>query len=105
VSVGWISYAGIHTYNKVVNGANDIHVVRQVYHWCLGRYGWTEDMSKAAECYQEVVDYVAHPKRTARRISVYNALFPVLLGWGFVYLIYLIVFLVNWVKRGFAQPL
>ncbi len=54
------------------------------------------------ECQVLVEDYATIIPRRALKVSASVALIPVPVGWG---LAYLILFLVNWVKRGFMRPL
>ena len=114
VSVLWILGAGIYIYNQMMDG--------QLRKDRLICNEWAEAARIKPTPSTSTADLHAHNlEYESRRDACYNMQFPydlptarkvaleasafftfvsLALGWGFVYLI---LFLVNWVKRGFTQ--
>jgi hypothetical protein len=121
ISVVWILGAGIYIYNVAVN--RGLSEARQIcFEWenaaptGIPETEWdregrplhlTPDQAVARdrqieECYKKQIAREPSPRKAALITSAIFTFVPLALGWGFVYLI---LFLVNWVKRGFMQPL
>jgi hypothetical protein len=102
VSVVWVVGAGIYTYDSEINRSSDsianTHVRCDSY---LADYK-DEGAREAAfqRCNKEADDSLALALTNARLEGALVALVPVPLGWGFTYLVLL---LVRWVKRGFMR--
>ena len=98
LSVIWVLGAGIHTYTSEV--ATDIQVQGRIVEECINNLA---DKSGAAwddgfnRCDQEDDKAFAQDLRNARLDAAIVAFGGVPLGWGFIYLI---LFLIRWVKRG-----
>lgn len=94
-SVVWILIAGICTF--VVVGNSIIETASGFTLRC-------EEVpnSSLAECDKLSTDYLAKTTNEPWIEAALVAFVPVPLGWGFTYLV---LFLVRWVKRGFARPI
>src|SRR5271169_7182927 len=103
-SVAWVLGAGVHTYDLEINRASDL--IADTHVRCDGSlpdYRQNEVAYEAAfrQCNKEAEDSLALATRDARLSAALVAFIPVPFGWGFVYLVF---FLVRWVKRGFVPP-
>jgi hypothetical protein len=58
-------------------------------------------LADSTDCHEQAENSFALAAKNARLEATLAALVPVPLGWG---LTYLVLFVVSWVKRGFAQP-
>jgi hypothetical protein len=58
-------------------------------------------VADSVDCHKQAEDSFALAVKNARLAATLAALVPVPMGWGFTYLV---LFVVGWVKRGFAQP-
>jgi hypothetical protein len=102
-SVVWILGAGVQTYRSQIdilsNSIASIHVACDSD--LAGKTGdaWTTGFN---ECNKRANDSLAEANTNAWFGAAIVAFIPVPLGWGFAYLI---LFLVRWVRRGFARPL
>lgn len=96
VSVVWILGAGIYT-DKVVESSVIENASEQTLS-CEAAHNWVG----SGECDKRSTDYLANHNYDALTTAASVAFIPVPLGWGFVYLI---LYLVTWVKRGFVHPL
>ena len=96
VSVVWILCADIYTYNAVENSVVENASAQTIN--CEKANGWIG----SAECDKRSTDYLAAYKHDALMTSASAAFVPVPLVWGFVYLV---LFFVAWVKRGFMFSL
>jgi len=107
VSVVWILGVVPYIYNKALDSFISEH-----WSHCLEEYtrerGPSEDYTakgimaeRYAACGKLNADNLPLDRRAALEESAFVALTLVLLGWG---LAYLILFCVNWVKRGFISP-
>jgi hypothetical protein len=102
-SVVWILGAWVHT----IDSENDSEskAVASIHVTCddnlAGKTGdaWQKGFD---ECNKEADDLLTHAMAGARVDAAIVAFVPVPLGWG---LAYLVLFLVRWVKRGFARPI
>jgi len=101
-SVVWILCAWVETYGSVINSATSL--ISTVNISCdshlAGKIGAAWDAGLNA-CDKEARDSLDEAITEARLTATVVAFVPVPLGWGFVYLI---LFLIRWVKRGFVQP-
>jgi hypothetical protein len=103
VSVLWIPCAWVHTFDSATGRASASVASAQAA--CdgslAGKTGdaWTKGFN---ECDRQADESLALALTNARQEAALIALAPVPLGWGFAYLV---LFLVQWVKRGFAQSL
>src|SRR6266478_22638 len=101
-SVVWILGAGIYTYDSEIDRASGF--ITSTHVACDSNLGdktgdaWTESFN---ECNKQADDSLALALTNARLEAALVAFAPVPLGWGFVYLI---LFLVRWIKRGFMRP-
>lgn len=98
-SVVWILGAGLHTYGSEME--TDSRLISSTHVACDSNLGnKTEDARAEAfnECNKQADDSLALALTNARLAGALVAFVPVPLGWAFVYLI---LFLVRWVKRGF----
>jgi hypothetical protein len=74
----------------------------QQYDPCMKGYDADSRERRTEECYSKnTADYLPTSRKAALKTSAIFTFGSLALGWGFVYLI---LFLVNWVKRGFVQP-
>lgn len=100
-SVVWILGAGVRTYdsesNSAIEGSASTHVTCDSN--LAGESGdaWTKGFD---ECNKRADGLLAEEIANARFDAAIVAFVPVPLGWG---LVYLILFLVRWVKRGFVR--
>ena len=103
VSVVWILGAAVLTYDSATDHASE--AIASIHVACdsnlAGKTGdaWTTGFG---ECNKQADDSLAEAITNARLTAALFAFIPVPLGWGFVYLI---LFLVAWVKRGFMSSL
>jgi hypothetical protein len=101
-SVLWILIAGIHTYDSEMDSAEksiaSIHIACDGY--LAGKTGdaWTIGFN---ECNREANDNLDIAIKGAWLDATLIALVPMPLGWAFIYLL---LFLMRWVKRGFIGP-
>jgi hypothetical protein len=122
LSVVWILGAGIYLYNANVNdrlseamqicseqvAADDLLQIYPADKHLTQKQKVDRDLqqlisrqTQREECYRKQIARDPTPRKAALRTSVILTFSSLALGWGFVYLI---VFLVNWVKRGFVRP-
>ena len=94
VSVVWVLSAGICTLIVVQNA--DIKTASGLTLSCEEARNWRG----SAECDKRSTDYLAEVGHDEWIETAIVAFVPVPLGWGFVYLV---LFLANWVKRGFMR--
>ncbi len=98
-SVLWSLGVGAYIYNYVMDYWLTVQRV-QCMEECPAKGG------NVAECYAACqkpnAEYLPSDRRAALTTSGLIVFISVPLGWGFVYLI---LFLVRWVKRGVMQPL
>ena len=102
-SVVWILVAWVHTYDSENDSASKAIASNQVT--CDGNLaGKTGDAWQKGldECNKRADESLTQAMAGARVDAAIVALVPVPLGWG---LAYLVLFLVRWVKRGFARPI
>jgi hypothetical protein len=102
-SVAWILGAGIYTYNFEMNNLFSEHSYKR-WSSCTDVHP-SKDWSSICDPLRESTDEDEDLRRdtlASIEVSALVAFVPVPLGWGLVYLISL---LVNWVKRGFREPL
>ena len=98
LSVIWVLGAGIHTYTSEMDASSriitDIHVRCDSY--LAGKSGaaWDDGFNR---CNQKDDESLMLALRDARLDATIVAFGGVPLGWGFIYLI---LFLIRWVKRG-----
>jgi hypothetical protein len=59
----------------------------------------SQGVTTLAECDKRSADYVAKTRAAEWELAGLAALVPVPFGWGFIYLV---AFLVRWVKRGWS---
>jgi len=93
-SVVWILGAGVYTF-KVTNDA-DIKAASGLTLSCEEAHNWRG----SDECDKRSTAYLAEVAPYEPIKAALVAFVPVPLGWGFVYLV---LFLVRWVKRGFMR--
>jgi hypothetical protein len=99
-SVVWILGAGLYTHDEVVKQISASYV--QIDQDCIGETGGNVGRSvDVAKCDKIADDYAAQVYHYEWVEPAIVAFVPVPLGWGFVYLV---LFLVRWIKRGFAKP-
>ncbi len=102
-SVVWILGVWVYTYDSEVNNASK--TIASIHVACdsnlAGKTGdaWTTGFN---DCDKQANDSLAEADANARLKAALFAFIPVPPGWGFTYLI---LFLIRWVKRGFARPL
>lgn len=97
-SVVWILGAGLYT-----NGAlqeSDRKAATAISLDCESYIA--KGITSLAECDKRSGDYLAGTYSREWMAAALVAFVPVPFGWGFVYLV---LFLVRWVKRGFMRPL
>ncbi len=100
-SLAWILGGYIYAYDLAVSGPSaaisDLHVACDAD--LNGKTGaaYTNGFN---ECNRQAADSLASIITDAQLFGASVALIPVPLGWGFVYLV---LFLVRWVRRGFMQ--
>jgi hypothetical protein len=119
VSVVWILGAGTYTYHSQMDQASLL--IGEAYLSCGSAAGAplprkTPDSAPepgtvpvppgavaadSVDCHKQAEDSFAAAVKNARLDAALAALVPVPLGWGFTYLV---LFIVGWVTRGFAQP-
>lgn len=92
-SVVWILGAGIYTFVSIKD--DDVKYAQTQRKYCLA------EALISGECNKREADYLASVAYVPIEAAVSVALIPVPLGWGFVYLV---LFLVRWVTRGFMKP-
>jgi hypothetical protein len=103
-SVIWIVSAGLYTYVSEIDGTARLRW--DIYHDCMvssqGGIGTPDGLPNKLtnECDKKATDVVSNirPRQTAALF----AFVPVLLAWG---LVYLVLVLVRWVRRGFLPTL
>ena len=101
-SVVWIVGAGLYTYVSEIDGTAQLRV--KVYDDCMisaqGGIGTPDGQPNklTEQCDKNATDVISgiRPRQTAALF----AFIPVLLAWGFTYLV---LFLVRWVRRGFVR--
>lgn len=93
VSVAWILGAGTRTLIVVEDA--DIKTASGLTLSCEEAQNWRWSL----ECDNRSTDYLAESKYHGWIGAGAVAFIPVPMGWGFAYLI---LFLVRWIKRGFA---
>src|SRR5271168_1763380 len=96
VSVLWGVGAYIHTVNA--KSDSDMRFAGAITDSCLERNGGQEIGDN--ECLKRGEQYVIRMLPFDREEAAFVALAPIPLGWGFVYLV---LFVVRWVKRGFSE--
>jgi hypothetical protein len=101
-SVVWVLCAGIYTDDSKIDRASDL--IADTHVRCdssLPNYSKDEGAYEAGfrKCNKEAEDSLALAISNARFSAALVAFVPVPFGWGFVYLA---LFLVRWVKRGFT---
>lgn len=104
-SVVWILGAGLYTDDSELDKASDL--IAKIHVRCDGNRPDCSKNQAACDaafdrCNKEAADSLASAYESAWLAAAIVAFVPVPLGWGFVYLV---LFLVRWVKRGFMQPL
>lgn len=101
VSIVWILWCGIETYSSQIDTRSDLIAV--IHASCdNGLMGKTGDDWKVGfqKCDKEEDDSLALARKNALLMGAIFAFVPVPFGWGFIYLL---LFLLRWVKHGFAQ--
>jgi hypothetical protein len=101
-SVVWILGAGAHTYDSEIHRASDL--IADTHVRCDSNLPSDSKDERAYEagfekCNKEAEDSLALAISNAWFSAALVAFVPVPFGWGFVYLA---LFLVRWVKRGFT---
>jgi hypothetical protein len=103
-SVVWILGAGVHTYDSEIDRASDL--IADTHVRCDSNLPDSFKNERAYEaafrqCNKKAEDSLALAIGDARLSAAIVAFVPVPFGWGFVYLVLL---LLRWVKRGFIPP-
>ena len=101
-SVVWIISAWVHTFDSETDSASE--AIASAHVACDSNLaGKTGDAYTKGfdECNKRANDSLVEASANARLDAALVAFVPVPLGWG---LIYLLLFLVSWVKRGFMRP-
>jgi formylglycine-generating enzyme required for sulfatase activity len=91
-SIVWILGAGIYTLK--VQGDVDSNFVSQKTQSCIDAYNFKEPVYE--ECLKQGYDTVMERLPSERIEAAFVAFVPVLLAWGFIYLV---LFLVRWISR------
>jgi len=94
-SAVWILGAGFYTLNTRMD--SDAQTAADLTLSCEA----AQNGRGGPECDQRATDYIASMMSYERLDAAMAAFIPVPLGWGFTYLV---LFIVRWVRRGFAQP-
>jgi hypothetical protein len=94
----WILGAG--SYVLMISNNAAVHIGSQTTLECEGYYS-PGGPTWSSRCDQLGMDAMNRATDEGRLDAALVAFVPVPLGWGFVYLI---LFLVRWIKRGFVQP-
>lgn len=97
-SVAWIPCAGLYTF-KVVD---DARITTASGFTLRCEEAPDGSLQGSAKCDELSTNYLAKTGYEPWIEAAVVALVPVPLGWGFAYLV---LFLMRWVKRGFAQPI
>jgi hypothetical protein len=102
-SIVWILGAGLYTDDSELDKASQL--IADIHVRCDGNlpdYRKDEAAYEAAfhRCDKEAADSLAFAYKSAWLAAAIVAFVPVPLGWG---LVYLVLFLVRWVKRGFMR--
>lgn len=95
-SVVWILGAGLYTHGALQESDSKAAVAAALD--CESYI--PKGITSLAECDKRAADYLAGTHSGEWIGTAVVAFVPVPLGWGFVYLV---LFLVRWVKRGFAK--
>lgn len=102
VSVIWVFGAGLHAYDSEID--RDSRLITLMHVQCDSGLSVYKDLSEQdaafRRCNKHADDALSGSLNSARLVAALVAFVPVILGWPFVYLL---VFLVRWVKRGFVQ--
>jgi hypothetical protein len=96
-SVVWILCAGVYTFKAV----DDTRITTASGFTLRCEEAPDGSLRGSAECDALSTDYLAKTGNEPWIEAAIVAFVPVPLGWG---LAYLVLFLVRWVKRGFARP-
>ena len=78
----------------------DMELSADIYAPCFESAQREDDHAKWDRCKTEQVTQVIKNLRSERHEAIGTALLPIPLAWG---LVYFAIFLVRWVKRGFAK--
>ena len=92
-SITWILGAGIYTLNTESN--RDIKFAGTIMSSCIESHNGADPGN---QCLRDGANYIVSMVESNRLNAAFIAIVPVPLGWGFIYLV---LFLVRWIRRGF----